>query len=139
MIRLGGTQAAVALGFLNAINRKHRRDLAQCLLIAGTRVLEKNDSPTDWVGRLESKGRVADRARARSAAASFLKVLDMFHRWAEESRGVRFFDEEYEASQLYLALYEELSDRAVHRSRDIVRELEALDAGAEPQTTGEPT
>jgi hypothetical protein len=138
MIRLGGTQAAVAHGFLAAIDKRHRRDLAQCFLLAGARVLEKNDDPNDWVGRLESTGRVADRARARSAAGSFLKVLDALSRWGYESRSVRFFDEEYDAAQLYLSLYEELSDRAIQRAQRIVRDLEALDAGAEAPATGEP-
>ncbi len=137
MIRLGGTQAAVAHGFLSALDKYHRRDLAQCLLRAAARVLEKSETAADWVGRLEAKGRIADRARARSAAAAFLKSLELPARWAEEARAVRFFDDEYDSVQLYLALYDELSDRSIVRARAIVRALEALDVGVEEQGTGE--
>jgi hypothetical protein len=126
MIRLGGTQAAVLHGFLAAIDKLHRRDLAQWMMIAGRRVLEKSEDPNDWVARLESKGRLADRGRARSAAGAFLRSFEVIVRWAEEARTVRFFDEEYESAQLYLTLYQELSDRTMQRAQKIVRELEAL-------------
>jgi hypothetical protein len=130
MIRLGGTQAAVAHGYLGALDRKKRRDLAQPLIEAGIAVLGKVGGGDHLAGRLEQRGRIADRARARSAAASFLRTLAHLGRWAEEARGVRFFDDDYEAAQLYLTLFEPLGDRGLLRANEIIRELEALDAAA---------
>lgn len=137
MIRLGAAQEAVARAFLSVIDRRDRRDLAQCFIEAGARLLAKSPEAESFVGRLEQRGRIADRARARSAAAAFLKVLERLGGWAEEARSVRFFDEEYDAAQLYLSLFEPLGDRGVRQARDLVRALEALDATAAATTTGE--
>lgn len=139
MIRLGATQSAVAQSYLAAIDRRGRRDLAQCFIEAGAGSLEKGLDPETFVGRLEQRGRIADRAQARSAAAAFLKILEHLGRWAEEARSVRFFDEEYDAAQLYLTLFEPLGDRGVRRAADLVKSLEALDATAAATTTGEST
>lgn len=141
MTQLGGGQEAVAGAWLDACDAAGRRDLSRFLIRAASEVLEGHAPSQRWVQNLEQRGSMRDRSGARRAAGAFLRALRQLRRWAEESGSVRFFDDDYEAAQLYLTQWENLGDDGFHHAERIIRELEALDATVtgqgEPQTTGE--
>ncbi len=128
-MRLLGQAQNIALeGFLNAIERAGRLDLAHFLLQAATQLLTPHAGPALWVGHLRVGGlRLADRTQIHRLALIFLHQVSRLQQWARRARTVGYFDEGYSASQLWLGLWEKFSgDVLAERAQAIIRHLDPM-------------
>ena len=81
-----------------------------------------------WVGSLQTAGlRLADRSAVYHAALAFLRCLGRLQRWARRARAVGYFDEGYQASQLWLADWEHYDgDQLTRRAEAIATQLDPM-------------
>jgi hypothetical protein len=79
--------------------------------------------------------RLADRVATYQAAAAFLRQLDRLQAWQRRARAVGYWDEGYQAGQLYKEDWERfLGDDLYGRAQAIVRQMDPLrQAGPAPQ------
>jgi hypothetical protein len=128
MRMLGLAQEHVLTAFLDAIEPIGRMDLARFLLQTAAALLGPHAHVGMWTAQLNLAGlRVADRVATYQAATSFLRMLDRLQTWERRARGVGYFDEDYAASQLWKADWEQAQgDRLVDRARAIVQQLSPL-------------
>jgi len=128
MRALGQSQDRVLGVFLDAVEKIERRDLARFLLRAAAHLLGPNAHPGMWTGGLQMGGqRLADRAATYQAAVSFLRHLDRLQTWARWARSCGYYDEGYQAAQLWLADWEQYQgDTLVARAQGIIRNLDPM-------------
>jgi hypothetical protein len=128
MRALGGAQDRVLDAFLAAAEKAGRRDLARFLLRAAAQLLGPHAHPGMWTGALQLGGqRLADRAAAYQAATSLLRHLERLAGWARWARACGYFDEGYDAAQLWLADWEQYDgDALVSRAQVIIRNLDPM-------------
>src|SRR5262245_2081117 len=125
---LGRAQERVLTAFLDALEKASRRDLGRFLLRAAQQLLGPHAHPGMWTGSLQMSGqRLADRAATYQAAVAFLRLLERLHGWARWARTVGYFDEEFQAAQLWLSDWEQCQgDDLVHRAQAIIRSLDPM-------------
>lgn len=111
---------------LNAIEAAARPDLARFFLQAAASILGAFAEPGRFVERLKKSGRLAEQVEARREALAFLPALLRLQAIAERARTAHFFDEHYEASQLYLNLWETVGEAKVQHAARMAQEI-ALD------------
>ena len=104
LIDLGGAQETVLAQFMNACDKRGRRDLAAFVIEAAIPMLQRNVSPAP--AELDSKSPLSTRAQARTAAGALLRAVLRWQDWDQEHRGIRFIDDNYQAAQLLLERYE---------------------------------
>jgi hypothetical protein len=128
MRALGVSQDRVLDGFLSAVERKGRRDLARFLLRAAAGLLGEHAHSGMWTGALQMGGqRLADRAATYQAATAMLRHLDRLAGWTRWARSCGYFDEGYEAAQLWLSDWEQYDgDTLVRRAQTIIRNLDPM-------------
>ncbi len=128
MRALGRSQERVLGAFLDAIEQAGRLDLARFLLAAAATLLGPHAHAGMWSGRLHLAGlRVADRVDTYQAAAAFLRCLDRLQTWEQRARGVGYFDEGYQASQLWKSDWERFGGDALQtRAQGIVRQMDPM-------------
>lgn len=132
MIALGESQRALVKALCAVLDRHARRDLAGFLLEAGGALLRHRPEASRWVAGLAT-GALAERQRAVRAAGALLESLGQLGRWAEEAQGVRFFDDDYEASQLLLKQWERIGAQGMAHAQELVQRMQALDAAVSAQ------
>ncbi len=128
MLALGAAQERGLTAFLDAIEREGRMDLARFLLRSSAALLGPNARPEMWTERLHLAGwRLADRAAIYRAATTFLRTMDRFQSWERRARGIGYLDDEYAASQLWKADWEQVQgDILTERARAIVKQLDPI-------------
>lgn len=113
--------------YLTAADASGRRDLAQCVVEAGAKVLAPRPSPDWWIGQLAFSGtQLADRQEAFKAAASLLSAVARVGGWQKEHGLTRFFDEQYDAAQLLLAQWESFGHAGFELASERLRALDGL-------------
>jgi hypothetical protein len=124
----GRAQGQVLGAFLDAIDAAGRRDLARFLLAVLAQRLTEGATAERWLGGLKERGpTMAMRTETGRAALVVLRQLGRLRQWAQEARGVAFFEENYAASQLYKADWENGQGETLHaRAEAILREVEPL-------------
>jgi hypothetical protein len=137
MITVGESQRAVLERFAALLERHDRRDLLGFLVEAGGKLLRYRPEPSEWIGGIAQVGTLSERQHAFRAAGAVLESLDLSQRWVEQAQGVRFFDDEYDASQLLFKQWEQVGQEGLAHARQLVQRLHALDAtvGGDEQTT----
>ncbi len=132
----GRAQEAVLLAFLQAVETARRLDLARFLLRTLARVLTPGATADLWGTRVVQGGpRMADRVETTQAALALVRQTDRFQRWERAARGVGFFDDGYEASQLTKTDWERHGGDDLHaRAQTILRATDPLRV----QTEGHP-
>lgn len=125
---LGRAQSRAVQAFLDAVEDAGRLDLARFVLQAAARVLPAGANAEMWVGGLRQQGpRLADRAETYAAALALLQALTRLQTWDRRARGVAWFDEGYQASQLWKADWEQYQgDVLTERAEDVIRQLDPL-------------
>jgi hypothetical protein len=125
---IGQAQDKALTGFLEAAEKAQRRDLARFLLRAAKPLLGPHAHPGMWTGGLQMGGtRLADRAATYQAATAFLRHFERLNNWARWARTVGYFDEGYEAAQLWLADWEQYQgDTLQERAQGIIRNLDPM-------------
>ncbi len=128
MLRLGQEQDRVLTAFLDAVEQAGRLDLARFLLRAVADLLGPHANAGMWAGSLRLEGlRLADRAAAYAGALAFLRQLDRLRSWERRARTVGYFDEGYQASQLWKADWEFYQGDQLHeRAQGILRQLDPM-------------
>lgn len=133
---LGTSQERVLTAFLGAVEETGRLDLARFLLRTLGRLLTPDANPEMWgSGIIRSGPRMADRAETTQAALALLRQAERFHRWEMQARGVGYFDEGYEASQLTKTDWERCGgDEVFVRAQTIIRATDPLRVPTEGQS-----
>jgi hypothetical protein len=128
MRALSQSQERVLAAFLDAVEQAGRKDLARFLLAAAANLLGPHAQAGMWTGSLNLAGlRVADRAETYGAAAAFLRCLDRLRTWEQQARGIGYFDEGYQASQLWKSDWEHFAGDQLHaRAQAIVRQMDPM-------------
>jgi hypothetical protein len=104
LVKLGRGQDATLTAFMAACTRAGRRDLAGFILDAMVPLLGRDVAP--FPNDLDRTKPLGLRMAARVAAGALLRGLATWCDWDREHRGVRFLDDDYEASQLLLTRFE---------------------------------
>ena len=144
MRQQGRAEHAALSAFLSAAEQAGRTDLARFVLQTNATLFQTELTPVFWTGGLQGSGppRLADRLDTQRAALAVPRLMDTLAGWQERARGVGFFDEGYQASQLWKQDWEAHGgDRVAARARAAVEMIEPLRAAApHPQTgaDGEP-
>ncbi len=144
-MRHQGNAEFVALrDFLKAAEAARRADLARFVLRTNAAVLQSDLTPVFWTGGLQGSGpqRLADRLETQRAALAFPRQMETLEVWQERARYVGYFDDDYQASQMWKADWEAVNgDRVAARARAAVEMLEPLRgpiAGQPATGTGTP-
>jgi hypothetical protein len=130
MRQIGNAQEAVLTGFLSAVEKAGRWDLARFLLRLYAQLLRPETTAQGWVGSLRLEGqRLADRTEIYRAAMAVVRQMETLQRWERQARTVGFFDEGYHAAKFWQAEWEQFQgDVLAERAQAIMRELEPLQA-----------
>ncbi len=104
LIELGAAQDATLSAFMTACTRAARRDLAGFVIDAMIPLLGREVAP--FPSELDRTKPLSTRTTARKAAGALLRGLATWIDWDRAHRGVRFLDDDYEASQFLLARFE---------------------------------
>jgi hypothetical protein len=128
---LGQSQERVLNAFLTALEKAERRDLARFLLRAAERLLGPYAHAGMWTGGLHTTGlRLADRAATYQAALVFVRAMQRLRDWATWARGVGYWDEGYQAAQLFKGDWEQhQGDALAERAQTIIRQLDPMRQG----------
>jgi hypothetical protein len=128
MQQLGSAQDAVLTGFLAAVEKAGRWNLARFLLRLYTQLLTPEVTAQAWVGSMQLEGqRLADRMEIYRTALTVLRQIDTLQRWERQARTVGYFDEGYHAAKFWQAEWEHFQgDMLTERAQAIRRELEPL-------------
>jgi hypothetical protein len=124
LIDLGSGQEAVLKHFMDACDKKGRRDLATFVIDAAIPLLTRNLMPGP--AELDAKAPLSTRAQARTAAGSLLRGVLRWQDWDQQHRGIRFIDDNYQAAQLLLERYEPIGAAGSGRVTGWLADLASL-------------
>ena len=126
----GRAELAMLASFLKVAETSGRTDLARFVLRTATVILGNAElAPSFWTGGLQGSGplRLADRLDTQRSALALPRQLDTLHRWDRAARAIGYFDDGYEASQLWKADWElARGDEITARAKRILDQLEPL-------------
>lgn len=95
-------QSRVLTAYLAAIDRVGRRDLARFLLIAGTRLFAQPARLRSFTGDAAlANVRLAERQQAQRDVLVVAEHFETLARWQADARRIGYFDEGYQAAQLW--------------------------------------
>jgi hypothetical protein len=104
---MSASQARVLAAYLTAVNKAGRRDLARFLLEAVADLLRGRPTIQNWLGQLQfGEARLADRQETYREALVVLREFQRLVGWQAEARTVGYFDDQYEAAQLWKSDWE---------------------------------
>jgi hypothetical protein len=130
MRQQGQADSAALSAFLAAAEKAGRPDLARFVLRSASTILAGGDlAPAFWTGGLQGTGppRLADRLETQRAALALPRQLETLQRWERKARSVGYFDEDYQASQLWKADWEAADgDETAARAHRVLEQLEPL-------------
>jgi hypothetical protein len=141
MRQQGQAEFTALRSFLQAAETARRTDLARFVLRTNAAVLQSDMSPVFWTGGLQGSGppRLADRLETQRAALALPRQMEILEAWQERARYVGYFDDDYQASQMWKADWEAVNgDRVAVRARAAVEMLEPLrgPVGGQPPASG---
>lgn len=124
---VGAAQQTVLDAFLDAADRAGRRDLTRFVMDVAGELLRTSAASTgaNWFEYVEvSDLRIADRQSVYESGLVLLRTLSRFDKWNQSARGIGFYDEEYEASQLWKSDWERWNgDSVCRQAREVVESL----------------
>lgn len=133
MGRQGRAEQATLAAFLAAADTAGRPDLGRFVLNTAAKVLATPDiAPEFWTAGLKTNrpARLADRVAAERAALALPQQVETLQRRDRKARAVGYWDEEYQASQVWKADWEAArGDELAARARAVLDRLEPLRAG----------
>jgi hypothetical protein len=130
-MRLVGTaEDATLRAFLAACTKAERPDLGRFVLTAATVILRPADlTPEFWTGGLKEAGppRLADRLETMRSALALPRQMDTLQAWDRSARSVGYFDDNYQASQLWKGVWEAArGDALTATARRVIERVEPL-------------
>jgi hypothetical protein len=123
LVQIGNAQERVLNGFLDAVDRAGRRDLASFLVDAAQALLQARPAARLWIRSLAPDSALEARQTAARAAGAFLRAIDRMAGWWGELGTVAFFDEGYEAAQALLARWQLLGRDGFDYAAELAGEL----------------
>lgn len=129
MRRIGEFQAHVLSLLFDTVEQQGRQDLCMFLLSAGQHLLQT--IPTEkWFDRLDVRHlRMADRSEVYKSALAFFHGVKRLQKWTQHAQGIGFYDEDYQASQLWKSEWERLEgDCLVTAARSIIQRVAPVKA-----------
>lgn len=128
MRSMGESQHLALSNFLNAVEKAERLDLARFLLPVAARVLTANANGRLWTNALRNPpSRLSERAATYNGALAFVRQMPRLQQWERNARTIGYFDEGYQASQLWKASWERYNgDVLTERAQNIIRELDPM-------------
>jgi hypothetical protein len=133
---LGRAQEQALNGFLDAVTKVERPDLARFLLQAAAELLRGGLTSAELIGGVKGQKegpRLADRMETNQGALALVRQLERFRRWEQAARRVGYFDEGYPRSQLWLADWEHWQGDVLYtRAQALAQEVDPLRQGTEP-------
>jgi hypothetical protein len=141
MRQQGRAEFAALQAFLKAAEDARRTDLARFVLRTNAALFTGDMTPVFWTGGLQGSGppRLADRLDTQRAALAVPRQMETLEGWQQRALNVGYFDEGYQASQLWKADWEAANGNVVAaRARSAVEMLEPLrgPVGGQPPATG---
>jgi hypothetical protein len=124
LLAIGTVQETVLNGFLDACDKRNRRDLAGFVLDAVSPLIERNIIPAP--GQLDPSAPLSVRANARSSAGALLRALVRWSEWDAQHRGIRFIDDNYASAQVLLGRFEKIGAHGVARVQGWLYDLTSL-------------
>ncbi len=126
----GRAEQATLTAFLAAAESAARPDLARFLLRTASAILTGAElEPSFWTGGLQGSGppRLADRLETQRVALAVPRQLETLQRWDRRARSVGYFDDDYQASQLWKADWEAAKgDLIAAHAKRILEQLDPL-------------
>jgi hypothetical protein len=129
MRQQGRAEFAALQAFLKAADSANRTDLARFVLRTNAAMFTTDMTPVFWTGGLQGSGppRLADRLDTQRSALAVPRQMEILEGWQLRAVGVGFFDDGYQASQMWKSDWEEVNgDRVAARARATVEMLEPL-------------
>ena len=134
--RTGELQSQVLKTFLDATESARRRDLARFVLCTVRKLsstptaLHRTGETSTWFRRLDVKAlRMAERSAVYQAALAVFHSLKRLSQWNDEARRIGYYDEGYQASQLWKSDWERLNgDETYQWARRIIQEVDPVKA-----------
>ena len=126
-----GQDAALA-GWLDAVERRERWDLARFLVRVASKLLVDGARAENWIGALDVKGTtLAARTNLHRSALVYLTHWQRLADWTGRARAIGYLDEGYAAAQLWKSDWERYrGDDSTRIAQDILREIEPLRQGS---------
>lgn len=123
MTALGSGQQRVLNSLLDALDRAKRRDLARWLLILLRDLFKHDVTLTHWTGSLVFEDvRLAQRQEAYRHALAVVETAQRLAEWQQHARHLGYFDEDYQAAQLWKADWEAYNgETTVQAARELLR------------------
>ncbi len=134
----GRAEFASLRAFLEAAEAANRTDLARFVLRTNAALFQSDLTPVFWTGGLQGSGppRLADRLDTQRAALAVPRQMEILEGWQQRALFVGYFDEGYQASQMWKQDWEAADgDRVAERARAAVEMLEPLRG---PANSGQP-
>lgn len=104
---MAASQQRVLTAWLTTIDKAGRRDLARFLLAAVAELLREKTTLQHWLGQVDfGEIRLADRQATYRSAFLVLTEFERLVAWQVEARSVGYFDEGYQAAQLWKSDWE---------------------------------
>lgn len=131
----GRAELATLRAFLEAADVAGRPDLARFVLRANVALFHTELTPVFWTGGLRGTGpaRLADRLDTQRSALAVPRQMEALEAWQQRARSVGYFDDGYQASQMWKEEWEAADgDQVAARARHAVEMLEPL-RGPAPQ------
>jgi len=125
----GRAEFAALQSFLAAAQQAGRFDLARFVLRTNAAVFTADMTPVFWTGGLQGIGppRLADRLETQRAALAVPRQMAVLEAWQRRALGVGYFDEDYQASQMWKSEWEAADgDRVAARAHATIEMLEPL-------------
>ena len=138
MRQQGRAEQAALRAFLSAAEAAHRIDLARFVLKTNAGLFTSDLTPIFWTGGLQGSGpqRLAERLDTQRSALSVPRQMEILEGWQQRALYVGFFDDGYQASQMWKQDWEAVTgDRVAARARAAVEMIEPLRG---PVTSGQP-
>jgi hypothetical protein len=141
MRQQGRAEFAALQAFLKAAEAANRTDLARFVLNTNAALFTSELTPVFWTGGLQGSGppRLADRLDTQRSALAVPRQMEILEGWQHRALGVGYFDEGYQANQMWKADWEAVNgDRVAARARAAVEMLEPLrgPVGGTPSASG---
>ena len=136
MRQQGRAEFAALRAFLDAAAKAQRTDLARFVLRTNAALFTTETTPVFWTGGLQGSGppRLADRLDTQRAALAVPRQMEILAGWQQRALFVRYFDDDYQASQMWKQEWEAATGDAVSaRARQVVEMLEPFRGPAQPQ------
>jgi len=127
MTDLGVSQARLLERLADAAARHKRLDLLSFVFQAGARILRNRPDPEYWVKNLPQTLALEQYTDAARASMALFEAVEACYPVIEDLAAARFFDEEYEYSQLVLKHWQVYGERGLEQARSLISQVSALD------------